>query len=80
LPAIVTKPGVPREERWIVVAHKCGQWVPMWPHKEKLFPVCGSREEARERTELARMIDPVFAARWRGWHFVQVPLDTTVIL
>jgi hypothetical protein len=65
-------------ERWIVVAFKSGRWVQMFPRHRAWFPVCGSRQEARERAEMVKATNPQFAARWAGWMFTQVPLDGVV--
>lgn len=70
--------GVNQTERWVVVAFRGGRWAQMYPRHCDKFPVCGSRQEAQERALIVRATDSEFAARWRGWMFTQVPLDSVV--
>lgn len=67
--------GVPLVERWAVVAFARGRVRLLSPLP---FPICGSRHEAADRVKLKLGMDPDFRAKWAGWKFSQMPLDTVV--
>jgi hypothetical protein len=62
-------------EQWVVVAMRAGKIVPMYPRR---IPICGSQQEALERTEILRSQDAGFAAKWDGWMFVQMEVSRPV--
>lgn len=65
------------KEEWVPVAQRYGKWVPMHP---KHFPVSGSRNEVLDRVYIRAGQDHAFRRKWRGWQFMAVRFDDSVIL
>lgn len=73
--------GVPIQQRWVVVALLAGKVRILYPERcpsGKGFPMCGAQQEAAERVKIALSTDPEFRAKWFGWKFSQLPLDSVV--
>lgn len=58
-----------------MVAFRSGEWVPMFP---KRLPLCGSAQEALERTGILLGSDDEFRRRWDGWVFAPVALHNAI--
>lgn len=73
---VIHHPRHPLPERWMVLAGRNGNYVPMTP---KRIPFCGSRHEAHDRTRLLLGSDELFRAKWDGWTFYMVPLEGAIV-
>lgn len=63
-------------ETWVVIAKKHGEYRDML----RSFPICGSRQEAKERILIKLANDSEFKNAWYEWLFLPVRVDDGVLV